>query len=160
MLQPNGCIRYVHTSGFAILRSRFNIKEGVFDPRALKAEDTLLLAQLMENGKLPFFLADAIVQHAVKLSVVGCLKKDARSAYLEAPTYRMISAQGLTIRVSHYERQQMLILMWRMASQADIGRSAWFLVTARQAIRRTISYLYPCLAFLDHIRRLIKSFSR
>src|SRR5437870_3179764 len=66
-LQPNGCIRYVNTAGFAIRRSRVDIKQGIFDPAALRAEDTLLLSNVMQAGELPFFVQDAIVQHATRL---------------------------------------------------------------------------------------------
>src|SRR5947209_1413739 len=56
MLQPNGCIRYLNTAGFAIRRSRVDIKRGIFDPVALRAEDTLLLSNLMQAGELPLFV--------------------------------------------------------------------------------------------------------
>src|SRR5438132_5440921 len=56
MLQPNGCIRYLNTAGFAIRRSRVDMQRGVFDPVALRAEDTLLLADLMQLGELPLFV--------------------------------------------------------------------------------------------------------
>ena len=70
MIQPNGCIRYLNTAGFAIRRSRVDIKRGIFDPVARRAEDTLLLSNLMQAGELPFFAHDAIVQ--------GCCRRSMR----------------------------------------------------------------------------------
>lgn len=43
MLQPDGRIRYLNTAGFAIRRRRADIEAGVFDPSALRGEDTLFL---------------------------------------------------------------------------------------------------------------------
>ena len=48
MLQPDGRIRYLNTAGFAIRRTAVNVEEGLFDPVAIRAEDTLLLANLMK----------------------------------------------------------------------------------------------------------------
>ena len=83
LLQPNGCLRYLNTAGFAIRRTHVNIEAGVFDTVALRAEDTLLLANLIERGELPLFVASAIVQHETPFSLMECLRKDIRSAYLE-----------------------------------------------------------------------------
>jgi glycosyltransferase involved in cell wall biosynthesis len=82
MLQPDGRIRYLNTSGFAIRRAAVDPDKGVFDPAALRAEDTLLLATLMQGGELPFFVPNAIVQHAIPLSLMECLRKDFRSTHL------------------------------------------------------------------------------
>src|SRR5207245_676865 len=103
-LQPNGCIRYLNTAGFAVRRSRVDIKRGIFDPAALRAEDTLLLSELMQAGELPLFVHDAIMQHATRLSLMASLRKSMRSAYLEGRTYEIIAMKGVRIRVSHRER--------------------------------------------------------
>jgi glycosyltransferase involved in cell wall biosynthesis len=142
MLQPNGCIRYLNTAGFAIRRSRVDIERGLFDPVALRAEDTLLLSNLMQAGELPFFVPDAIVQHATPLSLTGSLVKSIRSAYLEGRTYEIIASRGVRIRVSHRERLHMLLSMWKISGQHSIGRPAWFVLVAKQALRRMISFSY------------------
>ncbi|MGO9434929.1 MAG: hypothetical protein ACLP00_11665, partial [Terracidiphilus sp.] len=59
MLQPDDRIRYLNTAGFAIRRARLGIETDVFDPVALRAEDTLLLANLMQVGELPLFVPEA-----------------------------------------------------------------------------------------------------
>lgn len=140
MLQSDGRIRYLNTAGFAIRRTRVNIEAGLFDPVALRAEDTLLLANLMQHGELPLFVANAIVQHSIPLSFMGCLLKDMRSAYREAKTYDIIAAKGVRIRVSHRDRLRMLSSMWKIAGQDSIGRSAWFVLVARQTLQRIVSF--------------------
>jgi glycosyltransferase involved in cell wall biosynthesis len=145
MLQADGRIRYLNTAGFAIRRELVDLETGVFDPAALRAEDTLLLANLMQRGELPLFVPDAIVEHVIPLSLMGCLRKDVRSAYLEGKTYDIIASKGLRIRVTHRERLQMLTSMWKAAGQPSIGRSAWFVLVIRQALQRTISSGYEFL---------------
>jgi glycosyltransferase involved in cell wall biosynthesis len=142
LLQPNGCIRYLNTAGFAIRKARVNIEKGIFDPVALRAEDTLLLVKLIQAGELPFFVANAIVQHAIPLSLMECLRKDIRSAYLEGRTYDIIALKGLRIRVSQKERFNILLSMWKTSGQNSIGRKAWFVAVARQVLQRIVSFVY------------------
>ena len=154
MLQPNSCIRYLNTAGFAIRRSRIDIQQGVFDPAALRAEDMLLLSDLMKAGELPFFVPNAIVQQATPLSLLESLGKSSRSAYLEGRTYEIIASRGIRIRLSHRERLRMLVTMWKTSGQdAAIGRTAWFLAVARQALQRIFTYSYHASAPARHGRR-------
>ena len=145
MLQPDGRIRYLNTAGFAMRRARADIKAGVFDPVALRAEDTLLLADLMQGGELPLFVPDAIVEHAIPLSLIECLWKDIRSVYLEGDAYDIIASRGVRIRVTHGDRLRLLSAMWKTAGQQSIGRSAWFVLVVRQTLQRTISSGYQFL---------------
>ena len=142
MIQPNGCIRYLNTAGFAIRRSRVDIKRGIFDPVARRAEDTLLLSNLMQAGELPFFVHDAIVQHATPSSLMGSLRKSIRSAYLEGRTYEIIASRGVRIRVRHRDRLSMLWSMWKTSGQHSVGRGAWFVVVVKQALQRIVSIAY------------------
>jgi glycosyltransferase involved in cell wall biosynthesis len=138
MLQPDGCIRYLNTAGFAMRRAMAEVAGGVFDPAALRAEDTLFMANLMRSGELPWFLESAVVQHAIPLSLWQCLVKDVRSAYLEAKTYDVIAAMGVKFRVTNRERFGMIRSMWVTAEQRSIGRAAWFVLLVRQAVRLVI----------------------
>ena len=142
MLQPNGCIRYLNTAGFAIRRSSIQIEKGLFDPTAHRAEDTLLLADLMQRGELPFFVGDAIVQHDIPLSLLACFRKDIKTAFIEGRTYDLIASRGIKIRMSHRERLSMLWSMWKTSGNPSIGRSGWFVVMARQALQRITSLAY------------------
>src|SRR5271170_4807011 len=152
-LQPDGYIRYLNTAGFAIRRARTDSAGKVFDPAAQRAEDTLLLANLMQSGKLPWFVNEAIVQHAIPLSLGACLMKDVRSAYLERATYGMIAAKGVKFRVSHRERLSMLRSMWNISARRSIGRSAWFVLALRQFLR-LVMLLMTDVADLQSGRRV------
>jgi glycosyltransferase involved in cell wall biosynthesis len=145
MLQPDGHIRYLNTAGFAIRRDAVDIEKGVFNPVALRAEDTFLMATLMQRGELPFFVPNATIQHAIHLSLMQSLRKDLRSIYYEAQTYDLIAAQGVKFRVSHRERFAMLWAMWKTSGRKSIGRRAWFVVAGRQGLRLVAAYAYRCL---------------
>lgn len=141
LLQPDGCIRYLNTAGFAIRRARVDIEKGLFDPAAVRAEDTLLLASLIQGKELPLFVSKAIVQHAIPLSLLECFRKDFRVAQLDARTYDIIAAKGVRFRVSQQQRLRMLLSMWKTAGQHSIGRLAWFVLAARQAPRLIVLFL-------------------
>ncbi len=145
MLRPDGRIQYLNTAGFAMRRTRADINTGVFDPVALRAEDTLLLANLMQNGRLPLFVPEAIVEHDIPLSLVACFWKDVRSVYLEGKAYNIIASKGVRIRVTHRERLRLLSAAWKTAGQPSIGRSAWVVLVARQALQRVVSFFFQAL---------------
>jgi glycosyltransferase involved in cell wall biosynthesis len=138
MLQPNGCIRYLNTAGFAIRRENVNVEAGVFDPAALRSEDTLLLANLMQHGELPLFVANATVQHAISLSLMRCFLKDVRSAWLEAKTNHLIASKGVRIGTNRRERLAMVLSMWKSSRRHSIGRLAWLVVLAREGLGRLL----------------------
>ena len=150
MLQPDGRIRYLNTAGFAIRRGKADIENGVFDPNALRGEDTLLLANLMQIGELPLFVPDAVVEHCVPLSLMESLRKDIRSGNLERRTYDIISSRGVRVRLTHGERLKLLLSMWKTARRDSIGRSAWFVLVARQGFKRSLSFAYQCLRRSRH----------
>ena len=145
-LQPDGRIRYLNTAGFAIRRARIDADASLFDPLAIRGEDTLLLADLMRRGELPMFVSNAIVQHDVAMPLFACFRKDIRSAYLEARTYRLIASKGVSIRITHRERLQLLRSAWKVAGQQSLGRSAWFVLVARQSLQRLISFVCGILS--------------
>jgi Glycosyl transferase family 2 len=144
-LQPDGCIRYLNTAAFAIRREAIPNHHKLFDPAAARAEDTLLLARLIKNAELPFFVESAIVEHSVKLPLLSCLRKDFRSAYLEAKAYAFIASRGIRIQVRHRERISMLRSMWKISTRPSIGRSAWWVLVGRQGLRLLVFVIYRCL---------------
>ena len=139
LIQPNGCIRYLNTSAFAVRRARVDIEKGFFDVSVPRGEDTLLLANLIEAGELPYFVAKATIQHVIPLSLGLCLLKDIRSAYRERKAYDVISSKGVRMRVSNRERLAMLSSMWKTAGQPGIGRLAWFVLVGRQTVQRIVT---------------------
>lgn len=154
-LQPNGCIRYIETSGAAIRRRRVNSPErGLFNGEVMRAEDTMLLAELIKEGELPLFVPGAVVQHAVSLSLRQYLWKAIRVGYLERRPFEMIQAStGVKVRVSNRKRLSMLLAMWRLSAQPSTGRLAWFVTATRALLARLAFYLTVYLHRLRTSRR-------
>jgi hypothetical protein len=146
-LETDGRIRYLNTAGFAVRRTRASVGNGLFNPLALRSEDTLLLVDLIQRGKLPVFVGDAVIQHSISLPLLGCLRKDVVSAWLEARTFALIHLTGVQVRMSHQERIGMLSSTWKTASRDSIGRTAWFVLVARQSIQRIITFRLPTSPF-------------
>jgi glycosyltransferase involved in cell wall biosynthesis len=94
MHRADGCIRYLNTAGFAIRKSAAEVETGLFNPDARRAEDTLLLASLIERDELPFFVVGAVIQHVVKLSLLELFRKSIRSAVLEGAMHDVIALRG------------------------------------------------------------------
>lgn len=143
LLQPDGCIRYLNTAGFAVRRTKVDVDKGLFNESALRSEDTLLLASLIQGGELPFFVVDAIIKHEVPLPLLQCFRKDIRTALLERKTFDIIASKGIAIRMTNRERFMMLRSMWKLSKQPSIGRRAWLVLTARQSLQRITSLVYP-----------------
>lgn len=142
LVQPDGRILYLNTSGFAIRRIAVNSSTNLFDPSVQRCEDTLLLTDLIKRGELPFFVSKAVVRHALQMTVAQCLRKDLRVAWFEAQAFQRIAARGLQIRRTNWERFGVLRAMWRTAHDESIGRMAWCLAVVRQILQRSISFLY------------------
>jgi hypothetical protein len=138
-------MRYLNTTGFAIRRSNVPSDKGLFDPAAVRGEDTLLLADLMQRAELPFFVADAISQHEVPQSLVECLLKDIRSSFLEGGAYAIIAARGIKLRMSNRERWKMVRSMWRISKQPSIGALAFFVTIIRQFLSRITTLVFRLL---------------
>jgi glycosyltransferase involved in cell wall biosynthesis len=145
LLQPNGCIRYLNTAGFAIRRSRVNADGFAFEPAAIRAEDTLVLANLMQGGELPYFVVNSVIQHATCLSLRNYFLKAIRSAYQEGRTYDIIASMGVRVRANYSERVGMFSSMWKTSEEKSIQRSACLLLAARQLMRLMTSFIYRFL---------------
>ncbi|HEY0704501.1 MAG TPA: glycosyltransferase family 2 protein [Candidatus Acidoferrales bacterium] len=145
LLQADGQIRYLNTAGFAIRRSKVSEDGNLFNPRAVRAEDTLLLATLVRRGELPIFVPDAVVQHHITLSLFGCLRKDVRSAYLERRAFDIIEARGVAIQMTNGDRWAIMSSMWKATDQDSLGKLPWFLAIGRQALRLVVSTIYRIL---------------
>ena len=145
LLLPDGRIRYLNTAGFAILRSKVSEDGNLFDPIAIRAEDTLLLATLLSRGEMPVFVPGALVRHAIPLSLVACLRKDVRSAFVERRAYDVMASRGINIQLTNADRWAIMATMWTASAQASIGRASWFIVTGRQVLRLFISIVYRIL---------------
>ena len=145
MVQIDGSIRYLNTAGFAVRRERVDVRVGLFNPVALRSEDTFLLVDLIQRGELPHFVADAVIQHSISLRFLSCMGKDIRSAWQEAQTFALIDATGVQVRMSHQERIGMLSSTWKTSRRDSIGRTAWFVLVVRQSIQRIVTFSYRLL---------------
>ena len=125
----------------------------LFDPNAQRSEDTMLLTNLIQNGELPFFAPDAVVRHAVRMSITECIRKDVRVAWLEARTFERIAAGGIRVRMKNRERIAILRCMWKASRQPSIGRIAWFVLAARQALQPAMSLFFGAFRAGLEIRR-------
>ena len=139
LVRQDGCILYLNTAGFAIRRSRINLQYGLFNSAFLRGEDTALLGELMLDHELPLFAPDAVVQHAVRLSLLACFWKDIRLAGLSKKADDFITSKGLKVRMKSSERLAAMTHMWKISSATEIGKAAWFVVVARQGIQRLSS---------------------
>ena len=142
LLQPDGHIIYLNTSGFAIQRTAIEPGGNLFDRTVQRSEDSLLLANLIKRGELPFFVPTAVVQHWVRLSLIQCLRKDSRVAWFEAEAFKRINATGVQIRRTNWERFGMVQSMWRASTRDSTGRMAWFVAVVRQILQRAVSVMY------------------
>ena len=141
-LQSDGRIRYLNTAGFAIRRKRVDVQKGLFDPHLPRGEDTLLLAQLIKREELPFFVANAKVQHVVPFSTWRCIRKDFHSAYLERTSYGLIGSMAVQVRLKNRDRWNILRDMWEVSKSPRIGRSAWVAVVVRQGMQRGFAFFW------------------
>ena len=146
-LQLDGRTRLLNTSGFAIKRSHKSIQMGPFDPTAIRGEDTLLLARLMQDGELPLFVANAKVRHSVSLSLFQSLLKDIRSGWLVGCAYKTIDNMGIRIRMRNQDRLKMLYSTWQIARQPSIGHTPWAVLITRQLVERTVTTFYQLVPF-------------
>jgi glycosyltransferase involved in cell wall biosynthesis len=146
LLKAEGRIRYLNTAGFAARRTVISSSKVLFEPTAPRAEDTLLLADLILSDDLPLFVPTAIVQHDVQMSALKCLRKDMRSAFLEERIYELIASRGIRVRVDNRERLEMLSSMWKTSRQPSIGYSAFLLLALRQTMRSIGAFGYRCTA--------------
>lgn len=144
-LQPDGRIRFLNTSGFAIRRSHKIVRTGPFDITAIRGEDTLLLASLIQHGELPLFVRDATVRHSISLSILECLRKDLRSGWLEGITFKAVAEKGVRVRMTNNDRIRMLYSTWKTSRERTIGHLAWLVLISRQLLERSVTVLYQCL---------------
>ena len=135
----DGRIRYLNTSGFAIRKSSLSSDFVLFDPAARRAEDTLLLANLVKHGELPLFADDCIVQHSISLSLWACLLKDVRKGRIEGRTSELIQRTGVRVTMQNRGRLRMLVSTWKLARDRSIGRTAWAVLVTRQFVERTVT---------------------
>jgi glycosyltransferase involved in cell wall biosynthesis len=131
LLLPDGKIRWLNTSGFAIRMDSTVPNKNLFDERAVRLQDTLLLSVLIEKNTLPVFVSHAKVYHCPSLTVLQYIGKGMRTSYHEERTYSIIDSKGIQVRSNYLKRFFILYKMWDESSEKTIGRHAFFVVLTR-----------------------------
>ena len=132
-LDATGRILWLNTAGF-VLRNQKSWVSNLFDARALRAQDTELLARLLAGGKPPIFLSDAVVEHHPDLTVWQYLAKALRSGYRAARTIEVMKTYNVKWGSTARERLEMLQSMWTMSRQSSLGRQAFFVTAATRLL--------------------------
>jgi glycosyltransferase involved in cell wall biosynthesis len=143
-----GHLKYLNTSGFAIRRTSAYFEPQLFDPHARRGEDTLLLSRLMRDGHLPRYLPDAIIQHAVQLTLPRYVLKGLPSGYLEGYAYAKMRSGGVRVSSSRRVRWKLLRGSVRSSKNSFPGFTALAAVVARQALNWVGAALYR----ISHLR--------
>jgi hypothetical protein len=145
-LLPNGRILWLNTAGFACRLEQSTRALGLFDVRAARAQDTLLLAALVQQNQPPRFVPEAIVKHAVNLTPTQYIVKGFRTAYLEGNTFRIMVADHTPVHSNDQERRRILQAMWRTSREKTFGRLAALVVFSRHAMKllgKLVYHLFP-----------------
>ncbi len=122
--QPDGTIRWLNTAGFAIRSVAVPPSGRLFNESVARAEDTLLLACLIQRNALPTFVPGAVVRHCPRLSNLQYAIKGFRGEFLCGDSHRMIRRMGVPIRASGKVRRRMLRRMWAKSAEPQAGRAA------------------------------------
>jgi glycosyltransferase involved in cell wall biosynthesis len=138
----SGHLMYLNTSGFAIRREGKFFSPQLFDPSAQRGEDTLLLSTLMSAGQVPRFVADAIVQHVVGLTLIQYILKGLPIGYKEGYAYAKIMANQPVIRANFKQRWQLLMRLFRLSRNESLGIFAFLAIVSRQSLRLFGSWTY------------------
>jgi glycosyltransferase involved in cell wall biosynthesis len=141
----DGHIRFANTTAFA-LKGNYLKRTNVFDPRATRGEDSLLLDELVGLGKLPRYVISAVVQHNPRLPLQRYIRKHFWIGYYSGYARQELEKTG-RIRMSSSERRKTLKLIWQISHNRSskltavliivatvferIGRVAWQIVGAK-----------------------------
>lgn len=71
----DGHIIWLNTAGFVIRKDSSNQWIDIFDPKALRSQDTLFLVHLLAKRSPPLFISDAIVYHNPSLTIKKYIAK-------------------------------------------------------------------------------------
>jgi cellulose synthase/poly-beta-1,6-N-acetylglucosamine synthase-like glycosyltransferase len=134
-LDDAGRLMYLNTSGFAIRRDAALAFGQLFDPRARRGEDTLLLSQLMKRGQMPHYLPDAAIQHAVRLPLARYMWVGLSIGYREGYAYAKIATDAEKLDSGTSQRWEQLKRLRRITKEKSLGGAAFWTVFVRQMLR-------------------------
>jgi glycosyltransferase involved in cell wall biosynthesis len=131
LVDADGRIRWLNTAGFAAVRTLFTSRGLQFEPRAVRAQDTYLLSELIRLGYLPYLATQCVVHHCVDLGIADYLVKSFRAAFPCHKTYSLIESQGGRVHVRQKQRFQIFQAMLKNAKGGKFGLSAFVIAILR-----------------------------
>ena len=156
-VDAEGRILGLDAAGF-VIRNQKSWIPNLFDARAVRSEDTELLARLLADGKpRPRFLSDAVVEHHPDLSVPKYLVKAFRCGYIDGPTRMIMETYGVELDPTMSERLDMLKLAWKLSRQSSLGYQAFFVTAVARLLKKAGHIAYKIARFrLNFSQRLAR----
>ncbi|MEN6577932.1 MAG: glycosyltransferase [Phycisphaerales bacterium] len=133
--QADGQIRWLNTSGFAVRKASVAPSGHLFDRRAKRGEDNLLLVRLVKSGSMPRFVPNAIVTHCPRLRPLGYILKAFKTAVMATKAMSLMTSEGVNTRASRPERWSIMRLLWAQSCQLPSGKAALMLIGARYGMK-------------------------
>ncbi len=122
---PDGGIRYLNTSCCAVRRAYAVSSPDLFDVGAVRGEDTLLLARLCREGRLPVHVPGASARHLPRLRTGRYILKHFLIGYHTARARRALAgASGVLMNQSSRLRMFRLIAQGRRQNLLDVVAAA------------------------------------
>jgi len=141
----DGHINYANTSGFAVSRSR--LAEGtLFDTRARRGEDSLILTRLAQFQERPWYVADARIRHAPEMPLSRYVLKSFRVGLLDGFSRQELN-RSTPVLMKASGRLNVLRGMWRRARAEKIGSCTAGLVMIAYALERLGRLSYRLCGF-------------
>lgn len=134
---PDGHIPYANTSAFAIRKAALPADRDVFDPGAVRGEDTLLLAWLLRNGMTPRLLDAGRVVHSPRMGWISYLLKHFKIGYYSAPAHAALRGCAPGVLMNGGNRRHVLTAMLSDATGDLHDLAAFCLVIVAHGFERT-----------------------
>jgi len=150
-LRTDGHIPWIDTAAFAIRRAGC-LPGDLFDVRASRGSDTVLLAHLMRENRLPVYVSDACVQHCVDLSIAEYLAKALRSSLAESAARDIIKSTGMPLTSSVNGRLRFIPTLFEYAPAGRVGLTAVGVLLARYGLQAVGERLSQCVSIFARDR--------
>ena len=136
LARPDGHIAYANTSAFAIRKAALPANRDVFDPGAVRGEDTLLLAWLLRRGMTPRLIDGGRVIHSPRMGWISYLLKHFKIGYYSAPAHAALRESTSGVLMEGGNRRQVLTCMLSDAAGDLRELAAFCLVLAAHGFER------------------------
>lgn len=157
LADDKGHIKYANTSALAIRRSFLETDRELFDTSALRGEDTLLLARLIDEGELPVWVPDACALHMPDLSVWLYIRKHFSIGYYTARARDELGKRSSKVLLGSEGRRKFFQLMISEAAGKPCDMLALPLIVMAHGIERLGRLGHGWLGLKVGIRRQVLS---